>query len=340
MNCHFLSSLYTKSMYAKRNKMNGYEKLIELLEKEKLYPEDENYINSLCANNPEAEKIVQIYKRLKSSTSKENNISIEQLADYVLYLNGQEPEDKNTISLIPEIEKQLRVSKELKKEFELLNSEYSETEQFVANTFIESEKSGKKNLTSDLQGFKKYSIYSLSTAAVVYIILFFAFNIFTPGYKKNIILRENSDNSYTRGRISETFQKSLIYINNDDLQKAIELLNKDISENPDGSTIFYSHYILGMVYLKNSKSNFLGLFKSYNEVELQKGIHELELAIDKNSNTQFKNINLNAYFFIGNAYLALDNIEEAKSYFELVKNEKGAYMKNAENILESFLGER
>lgn len=325
--------------------MNDYEKLIDLLNKENLLPGEENYIKNLCAEDPEAGRIVNIHKKLKSSSAKKKNITIEQLADYVLYLNGLEPENKNVISLIPEIEKQLRASEELKKEFELLNSEYLETDQFVSQAFTEKEEAKTRRQTlykpSRIpHGIKRVSIYSVSAAAVVYMILLIAFDIFTPDYKKNILLHDNSDKSYSRGRASETFQQSLIHINNNNYKTAIELLNKDITESPESKTIFYSHYVLGLLYLRESQSNFLGLIKSYNEEELQKGIRQLELTVEKNQNTQFKNINLNAYFFIGNAYLALDNIEKAKLCFELVKNEKGGYMKNAENILESFTGER
>lgn len=322
--------------------MNGYEKLIELLEKDNLSSEDENYINELCKEDEEAENICNVYKNLKSSSIKYNRITTEQLADYILYLNGQEPQDKNIISLIPEIEQQLRTSKELKNEFEFLNSEYSETEQFIQNTITKNPEKENNNffISANLSGIRKYSLYSVTAAAALYLILLFSINISTPEYRKNIVLQENNDGSYTRGRISESFQQSLMYINNSNYTKAIELLNKDIAENPEGKTIFYSHYVLGMLHLQKSRSNFLGLFKSYNEADLRKGIAELKLAVDKNTNDQFKNINLNAYFFIGNAFLALDDIATAKSYFELVKKEKGGYMKNAENLLDSFNGER
>lgn len=330
-------------MYAKGNKMNNYQRLIELLEKENFSPEDENYISELCAGDHEAEKIVRVYNKLKQSNTIYKIITFKQLSDYVLYLNGQEPIDKNIITLIPEIEKQLRISNELKKEFEFLNAEFSEAAQYVTNTFTISGKSKKNDLLNtlrNLNGFKKYSLYSISATSFVYLFLLIVLNIFTPDYKNDIILQDTSDNGYTRGRISESFQQGLIYINNNDLQKAIDMLNKDISINPDGRTIFYSHYVLGMVHLQNSKSNLLGLFTSYNESDLQKGIHELNLAVKKNTNPQFKNINLNAYFFIGNAYLALDSIQKAKPYFEIVTKEKGAFMKHAEILLESIHGNR
>ena len=132
----------------------------------------------------------------------------------------------------------------------------------------------------------------------------------------------------------------MIYINNKDYKTAAELLNKDIAENPESKTIFYSHYILGLIYLQNSESNILGLVKIYNGEELKKGIEQLEIAVNKNRGSQFKNINLNAYFFIANAYLALDNIKKAKSYLELVRSGKGGYMRNAEELLDSFASKR
>jgi len=78
----------------------------------------------------------------------------------------------------------------------------------------------------------------------------------------------------------------------------------------------------------------------FNGEELKKGIEQLEIAVNKNRGSQFKNINLNAYFFIANAYLALDNIKKAKSYLELVRSGKGGYMRNAEELLDSFASKR
>ena len=305
--------------------MSSYEKLIEILEKNNISHEEENYINLLCAEDIEARKIFSIYNNLKTSRQKSFKVTDELLADYVLYINGIEPENKSVISLIPEIEKQIRASEKLKNEFEILNAEYSEADNFITQTFY--------------NRFKA-PIYSASAFVLIYVILFTAFNIFAPGYKKNILLYDNSDKSYSRGRVSESFQQSLIYINNKDYKTAAELLNKDIAENPESKTIFYSHYILGLIYLQNSESNILGLVKIYNGEELKKGIEQLEIAVNKNRGSQFKNINLNAYFFIANAYLALDNIKKAKSYLELVRSGKGGYMRNAEELLDSFASKR
>lgn len=318
--------------------MSSYEKLIEILEKKKISHDEENYINQLCAEDIKAQKIFSVYKNLKTSKKSGFEITDALLADYVLYIHGNEPENKNVVSLIPEIEKQIRTSEQLKKEFEKLNAEYSETDNFITQTF-----SKQNPVILQQQTFYnrfKVPVYSASALALIYVILFTAFNIFSPDYKKNILLYDNSDNSYSRGRVSESFQQSLIYINNNDYKTAAELLNKDIAENHESKTIFYSHYILGLIYLQNSESNILGLMKIYNDDELKKGIEQLEAAVKANRGSQFKNINMNAYFFIANAYLALDNVEEAKSYLELVRSGKGGYMKNAEELLDSFASKR
>ena len=318
--------------------MSSYEKLIEILEKNNISHEEENYINLLCAEDIEARKIFSIYNNLKTSRQKSFKVTDELLADYVLYINGIEPENKSVISLIPEIEKQIRASEKLKNEFEILNAEYSEADNFITQTF--SKQTHVKLQQHTFYNRFKAPIYSASAFVLIYVILFTAFNIFAPGYKKNILLYDNSDKSYSRGRVSESFQQSLIYINNKDYKTAAELLNKDIAENPESKTIFYSHYILGLIYLQNSESNILGLVKIYNGEELKKGIEQLEIAVNKNRGSQFKNINLNAYFFIANAYLALDNIKKAKSYLELVRSGKGGYMRNAEELLDSFASKR
>lgn len=318
--------------------MNDYQKLIEILEKDNLTSEERNYLNNLRNEDHDAQNIFAVYEILKSSGRKKTEVSNEILADYVLYINGLEPENKNVISLTPEIEKQIRTSGYLKNEFEKLNAEYSDIDNFITRTFTQKE----NNNTVQPNFYKRFRIpvYSLSALVLIYVVLFAAFNIFSPDYKKHILLYDNSDKSFSRGRISESFQQSLNYINNNDYKTAAEFLLKDIAENSQSKTVFYSHYILGLIYLRNSESNILGIVKTYDDDYLKKGITQLQQAVEKNSNVQFKNIKLNSYFFIANAYIALDDIEKAKTYLKLVQSEKGSYMKDAEILLNSFAEER
>lgn len=318
--------------------MNDYQKLIEILEKDNLTSEERNYLNNLRNEDHDAQNIFAVYESLKSSGRKKTEVSNEILADYVLYINGLEPENKNVISLTPEIEKQIRTSGYLKNEFEKLNAEYSDIDNFITRTFTQKE----NNNTVQPNFYKRFRIpvYSLSALVLIYVVLFAAFNIFSPDYKKHILLYDNSDKSFSRGRVSESFQQSLNYINNNDYKTAAEFLLKDIAENSQSKTVFYSHYILGLIYLRNSESNILGIVKTYDDDYLKKGITQLQQAVEKNSNVQFKNIKLNSYFFIANAYIALDDIEKAKTYLKLVQSEKGSYMKDAEILLNSFAEER
>ncbi|KAB2839976.1 MAG: hypothetical protein F9K45_09485, partial [Melioribacteraceae bacterium] len=192
--------------------MNDYQKLIEILEKNNLTAEEKNYLNNLRNEDHDSQKIFAVYNGLKTSGKNKTFVSKEMLADYVLHINGFEPENKNVITLAPEIEKQIRTSAYLKNEFEKLNAEYAEVDNFITQTFVEKE----NNHAVQLNFYRRFRIpvYSFSALILIYIILFAAFNIFSPGYKKHILLYDNSDKSFSRGRISEYFQQSLNYINN------------------------------------------------------------------------------------------------------------------------------
>ena len=55
---------------------------------------------------------------------------------------------------------------------------------------------------------------------------------------------------------------------------AIQYLNDDVNKNQNDESIFYTHFVLGITYVNKAESDFLGLFKSFNKEDVEKGISE------------------------------------------------------------------
>jgi tetratricopeptide (TPR) repeat protein len=157
----------------------------------------------------------------------------------------------------------------------------------------------------------------------------------TPEYIKNF--NTNKEDFYiTRGRTSMAFQKGLDAIENKNWDEAIKSLNEDIASNSGESSIFYSHYVLGLTYLRSADSDFLGLFKSFDEEKVKSAVYNLEKTIELNTSGNFYNINLDANYYLGRAYLLLEDYAEAKTHLQYVVNEKGGLYKDAEELLNSI----
>ena len=61
------------------------------------------------------------------------------------------------------------------------------------------------------------------------------------------------------------FNRDLTQLKREDYNDAIKYLSEDITEHQNEKSIFYTYYIIGITYLKSSESDFIGLFKSYDE---------------------------------------------------------------------------
>jgi hypothetical protein len=261
----------------------------------------------------------------------------DELGNYILYQNGIDPlEDKSIIKLAPKIELHLRKCSACNKLFLELNREYAELDSFLtnesANVKITSEPAVAQRSQFNL---KKYSI-TLITICLLYLASFTVSDLVTPKYYKYAALDNRSDLYETRGRVSSSFQESLKALENKDYESAVKWLNGDINSNQLNETIFYSHYILGLTYLELSKSEFLGLFPSYNPANVTKGISSLNKALELNNSGKYRNINLDIYFYLGKADLMLNNKTGAKEYLFKVVNEKGSHLSEAKNILEGL----
>lgn len=316
-------------------KMNDFEKIIELLDKNLITEDESKLLDEMINKDPEAKKINQAYLHLKTSLKRNEHIDEELMGEYVLYKNNLSAE-RLIILLAKTIEDHIRKCESCENLFKELNSEYSDVDVFVGQSVSQQIVADKQ---SDKKGFylfntfstAKYAFASLAAVVVLYLGLFAVSSITTPDYKKSFI--SDTDFYNTRGRTSELFQRGLDAIDRKDYNSAIQYLNDDINKNQTDESIFYTHFILGITYVSKAESDFIGLFKSFNEDEVQKGIASFEKSIALNNSGKFDNLKLDAHYFIGKSYLMINDNASASKHLQLVIDGKGSYYKNAEDLI-------
>lgn len=312
--------------------MNNIEKILELLEKKSLSAEDKTLLNSLLGSDPEAKKVYETYIKL-GSLLKSKHISLDELRDYILYKNNIDSENIAIISRIPEIELHLKNCEKCTDDFKALNEEYSELDLLVADRFSDSKETKKLHIQRSSNRTSFYAFASLILIGFFYVSLLLVSNISTPDSYQFASVSDKSEYYVTRGRATDEFQESLKALEEDNFDKAVDFLQRDINKNPQDETIFYSHYILGLAYLEKADNSFIGLFRSFTKKDAEDGLKNLQLCIKKNSSGKFPDITYNAYFYSAKANIMLGDNESAKKYLQLVVEEKGSKMTEAQSIL-------
>jgi len=122
-------------------------------------------------------------------------------------------------------------------------------------------------------------------------------------------------------------------IDKGDYSRAVEFLSEDIQTHHNEKSIFYSHYILGITYLKASEKDFIGLFKSYDRNQVELAIANLKESIDKNNSGDYESLKLDANYYIGRAYLLNDDKNLALESLQKVVAGKGRYSIEALNLI-------
>lgn len=313
--------------------MSELQKIIDLLDKETLTEEEKKYLSEKAGSDDETAKIITMYKKLKEVAAASSHPDEELIGEYILYKND-DGNNKLFISLVPKIEEHLRKCSKCTELFKNLNSEYYELKSFVDNRFPEKEpdKEHEKQVRLKTPSYVRYFVTAILVIGFLYLGTFMVTSMFTPDYKRSAF---NFDDrvSVTRGRTSENFQRAVEAIENENYSDAINYLEQDISQSSNNNSIFYSHYILGLTYLKKSESNTLGIINSYDNEEIGKGIEHLKQSISLNNSGSFDNINLDSHYFIGKAYLLLDDETSATDHLRTVVENKGSYYKEAEDLI-------
>lgn len=319
--------------------MDRKDKIKELLEKKDLTAGEKQELESLIGNNEELRKFFSSYNQLAKIVAHSSHLTEEELSEYVLYKNGINPEDKSIIGKIPFIETHLRKCSECSDIFKDFNSEYSNLESFLSETIGQNRRSAAENAFVQTEVMKsryrapRYAFMSVLIIGLVYLSLYIISSFSTPGYYHDAALNDASEFSINRGRATENFQNSLKALDKDNYDDAIGYLQKDIQQNPDDETIFYSYYIMGLSYLETAEHDFLGLFPRYNHDRAIKGAEYLKESVRKNDSGKFTNIKLDSYFYLAKASLMLNDKKSAGEYLSMVINEKGSKMEEAKKLL-------
>lgn len=319
--------------------MDKKEKILELLGRKNLTSAEQAELEALISNDEELKELANTFQQLQKIADHSSHLSEDLLAQYTLYKNGLQPDDRSIIEKVSFIEQHLRKCNKCSELFKELNSEYADADNFVSETFtqLKDESSESKSLSQRIPPPRyktpRYAFASILIAGFIYLALYIISSFTTPDYFADAAIRQDSQFSITRGRATENFQNSLKALEQDKYDKAIAYLENDIKQNPDDETIFYSYYIIGLSYLKTAEHSFLGLFPGYNRERTEKGIFNLEESIQKNESGKFDNIKLNSYFYLAKANLMLNEKKNAEKYLNMVIKERGSKMEEARKLL-------
>ncbi len=325
--------------------MEKLEKIFELLEKSsatKLSAEEEKILFSLIESDEEAGHFAQVYNKLKNLMTN-FHLDEELLASLIMYERNEDSENKLIPIIRDKIKNHLTACDVCRADYEILKAEYVDINNFVSKRFsIKSSSAITKTSTRIFSIFTtqpvfRYAFASALFIGIIYLGLFAVSAVSTPDYI--IQLSKDQHEFYiTRGRTSLLFQKGLDGIENKDWEQAIGYLKEDIAIHPDERSIFYSHYVLGLTYLNASGSDFLGLFKSFDKEKVHLAINSLNNSIENNKSGNFENINLDAHYYLGTAYLLLGDFNNAYSNLHGVINKRGKFFKEAQQLLDLIEG--
>ena len=321
-------------------KMDIIDKIIALLEKkESITLSESEFIKNEARKDESMEAFVENYDKLKKLFHSYEHIDPEILGEYIFYKNDEKGAAKYIPLISNKIETHLQTCPQCKTEFDELQNEFKLLENHLDNRINTKSDNEQKHSIMFLTSLPRG--YRVGLGAILIILAAYAgmkvtSEINTPFYEKDLSYLEDEQNLPTRGRTSLIFQKSISTLSEEDFDNAIKYLNEDIEENRDDKSIFYSYYILGLTHLKNSVHNFLGTFNSFDSGEVDKAIDNLKLSIEKNDSGLYKNLNLDAHYFIAIGYLIEYNTNSAKEHLQIVKDKKGRFYKEATEILTSL----
>ena len=319
--------------------MEKFDKILNLLEKKSLTDAEKKLLIEFSDSDDEIKSFINIYKKLHSSLTGSGHIPTDLLASYLLFDMEDEQDNKLILLIRNKIKSHLAECSDCLNEYNNLATEYSEIQDHVGKSISRDSKFTVKESNFILSSLLKrttalrYAFATLAVFVVAYFGLFLISSSLTPDYKKNIFTNEQEDFYETRGRTSPLFQKGLDAIDKKDYQNAIEFLSQDINEHQNEKSIFYTHYIIGITYIKASESDFIGLFKSYDKEKVNLAIANLKESINKNNSGDYESLKLDSYYYLGKAYLLIDNKDSAITNLQRVIEGKGRYSKEAAQLL-------
>lgn len=320
--------------------MEKFDKIFDLLEKKSRTDQETTFLNNSIKSDKEVEKLVAVFRSLENNLPDSIHIDLEILASYILYENSEDPEDKTVLLLKDKISEHLSHCNSCRLEYESLKQEYILAGEFVNSVISNKEKANAgQNLS---QGFLKsfstfrYVFASLIALVLIYSGLLIYSNSSIEDYKTELF-KTGSEGVYsTRGRTSLIFQKGLDAVEHGDYESAEKYFKDDIKENKNDKSIFYTYYVLGITQLHSSENSFIGLFKNYDEQKVDEAISSLDKSIKLNTSGSYGNINLDAHYYLGRAFLLEDDIENAEQNLEIVVDKKGRFFNEAQELIDEI----
>ena len=322
--------------------MNKIVYIINLLDKEERSEIEQEFLDLEYSENPEIKNFVDTYTKFENIFRSTGHIDMEILAEFILYYNGDLDIAEYIPNITDKIEDHLTNCSHCNNEYINLNKEYQQTDEFISISIPD-------KIKDDIEFEKPPTIFSrikranyktFLTAIILLIITYSGMKLTsdfsTPFYKVNIFSFPELMDSTENIRNTSEFLEGMNFIRNKKYDKAIDHLLNDIIIDTIPGTIFYTHLILGLTYLKSAESIFLGTFKSYNHVRVDEGIENLLMTIRINNDSTYDSLNTKAHYYIAKGYLALDEIEPAKDQLRIVVRKRGLFYEDALEILRTF----
>ena len=176
--------------------------------------------------------------------------------------------------------------------------------------------------------------YPIAAGAMAVILLIILVGPFFRGSGKPYLelasLDQEKISLLTRSSMSLSLSAGFSAFRERDYKKAIQNLELFIKNNSTDPSIFYVHYLLGISYLLEAKSDLFGYFEKVDTKLVDKGIQNLQRAETLTTNIGIKEA---CYWYLGKAYLMKSDGEKAKEVFEKVLNMQGRRYQEAKQTI-------
>lgn len=313
--------------------MKNFDKIIELLEKERLTEKESAELNQIVEADPESNEFFKTYQKLKSAFLLSKHLSENDFVEYVLFKNENISGIDKYFIKSAVFDSHLKKCRTCQDQLKLYVSEFAEVDSYISEQFKQKTLPENKFIKFSKDANVRKAFWGFAAIILITVILVTASNLTSPKFYTLAKLDENIDFSISRGRSTDYFQKSIKALEEKNYTEGIDQLKRDIYYYPNDETIFYSYYILGLTYLATAEKSFLGLFPTYDASSAKSAYESFMNSISHNNSGKFQNVLLDSYFYAAKSLLMLNNQTEAKKYFEVVVNEKGSKMKEAAAIL-------
>ena len=316
--------------------MEKTDKILELLERQTLTESERKLLEDFANSDDEIREFIKVYRNLEATLSASGHIHPDLLSSYILFEMGDDSESKLISIVKDKIKAHLDECSVCRDEYNLLTSEYKEIDKYVGKSVQRNSNANAQISPAFFVSRMRSFIYAFAVLLVFFIGYQGIYMMTTsqvPGYKTGIFSEDQNEFYTTRGRTSESFQQGLNAIEKGDFNQAIEYLEKDINEHKNERSIFYTYYIKGITYLRMAESDFIGLFKSYDEEKVNLAISNLQESVEQNTSGDYENLKLDAYYYIGRAYLLIDNTNTAISNLQKVVEGKGKFAREAADLI-------